>query len=680
MMRKKLCVLLALSMVLTAVLGLAGNALALSPSSDEAGANFTGIAYHGDPALCAMTADEARALAAKLGELMGTYNDGQYMDGFIRRAALVDMGSGVPALYYYEGVSEGETPNPLGPGLNGTMGFDGWNCSAWEFKDGALVRFAPGWYYDGYMVYEDLSGTGRSGATYVVPIRDGVMELLPDEDGYLQIDYSDCVAWYEWALGSWDEFGEGYDDYEDMYAGENGEYREVLENPSAGSALGIQWYNYVGLSDAAQIWLALDAYAAAREAADASDPTALVPGYGNVDTDDLSPELLRGYARTLRGLPDTETWEYSDTTAALYNFATLLRGGDGTVLLWVIPAVMDSEWWGNEQYFTYNGAPFIGRDHLLFDWDGANTREIRVPGVNEIRYWPEGVELMEVYYGTDVGGQPWEIMYGVEDGGLAAQPQWCHASGFLDTYLMEDAGLIDWIPADLETRRDVVRTYFDEYMAGRGEWPLLPLDWNTFTSQDMLMDTIDFDVYGGDYLSFRQAHEVYNAQYDYTYLDTSAAGKYSDIERIPGRWMLANELADRLDAMAELLEEESEPPVEDTEDREPDDSEPDSGESPEKDSPTAPEDERDGEKDGGTDRDGREDREEKKDLPVGLIVGAAALVPVLVGGAVTAAVLLSKKRRGKAAKGAGGQTSICPNCGAPQVPGTNFCTRCGTKL
>lgn len=678
-MKKTIRVLSALGLVLAAVLGLSGNALALSASGD-AGAAFDRAVYHGDPALCAMDADEARALAAKLGELIGAYNDAQYTEGFVRRAALVDMGSGVPALFYYEGVATQESPNPLGPGLNGTMDFDGWKASAWEFIDGELVRFMPGWYYDGYMVYEDLSGNGRSGAAYAVPIRDGVMELLPDEDGYLWIEADDCVAWYEWALGSWDEYGEGYDGYENMYAGENGEYREVLENPGSGSALGIYGYSYVGLGDAVQVWLALDAYAAAREAADASDPTALVDGYGEVDVSSLPAGLLRGYARTLRELPDAVEREYSGAPHALYNFATLLRGGDGTVLLWVVPAIMDSDWWGQEQYFTYSGASFIGQDHRLFGWDGKNVRDLGIPGLNQIRYWPEeeGLELRHVYYGTDVGGQPWELMYGVEDGGLAAQPQWCHASGFLYTYELKEAGLIDWIPTDDETRRDVVRSYFDEYMAGRGEWPLLPLDWDTFTSRDMLTDAIDFGVYSGDYLSFHQAHETYNAQYDYTYFDPSAAGSYADIGEMPGRWLPAGVLADRLDAMADLLE--SSLPPEDPDAEEPDTGEGPGGvedEGPEKDRPTGPEDERDT----GRDRDEREDREEeKKDFPTGLVIGLTAGTAVLGGGGATTAVLLSKKRRGKAGRNPAAQASFCTNCGAPLTPGASFCTRCGTKL
>lgn len=707
-MRKKLRVLLAGFMAATAALGLSGRALALPFFPQEAATAgavrsaeqiaFEGRAYHGNQAECAMTAQQARALAEKLAQLMQEeHHDAYYMDGFEQYAALLDLGNGIPALYYYEGVCESRSDNPYGPGFNGSVSWGTAYGSAWEFKDGELVQFSPGWFYGDYMVYENLSGNGRSGGTYVVPIVDGVVDIYPDEDWGTWVDASQSTAWYEWYLGS---YGENYEDaYEDMYAGPNNEYESVLQNPREGCAAGLWEESFVGLEDAIRIWSALNTYAFESEAQEASDPAALLPAQGEANLDGLTPELLRGYAQTLRDLPDIRVNEYSGGSDPVVNFATLVFGEDGTALLWVVPALMSDDWWGNEQYFSSGGASFVGLEHRVFGWDGTDVTSLGDPGADQVRLWPDGIEFMELYSGTDVDGQNWETLYAIENGGLAAAPRWCHAYGWLYEYALEDAGVYGQIPQDLDARRAETRS-FVEYKIRSGLWPDLPLDWDSFSTENYMEDCIDFDVYGGEYEAFRQAHEIYDADYDYTYLDMSQSVSFMDIQDSPENWLFAGDLAAVLERLADSLDVPDEPPVGDVD--------PEDGGDDVEDGQETGEDE---EREDDSRPSASENEKDEKEFPTLLVAGIAAGA-VAVGGGIGAAVaLISRKHRGKAAASetreaaaaipisqpangvpvspaqasSGTQPmakvpSFCSSCGAKLNPGAKFCSKCGNKL
>ncbi len=86
---------------------------------EELGELFHDVAYYGDPTQCAMTAEQARGFLTKLHQVDGerrTYELYWQTAGFVpgyTRAALVDLGGGVPALCVARGYSDGQNSEEL---------------------------------------------------------------------------------------------------------------------------------------------------------------------------------------------------------------------------------------------------------------------------------------------------------------------------------------------------------------------------------------------------------------------------------------------------------------------------------------------------------------------------------------------------------------------------------------
>ena len=109
----------------------------------ELAAGLEAIGYHGDPAACAMTAEQRAAYAQVLREEIGLSESTftPYNDGYISSsrpvcfAGLVDVGGGNPALMFGSAM---EVTGIFGTELWGATGGTSWGI--WQFADGRAVK------------------------------------------------------------------------------------------------------------------------------------------------------------------------------------------------------------------------------------------------------------------------------------------------------------------------------------------------------------------------------------------------------------------------------------------------------------------------------------------------------------------------------------------------------------
>ena len=120
-------------------------------------------------------------------------------------------------------------------------------------------------------------------------------------------------------------------------------------------------------------------------------------------------------------------------------YATLLKEDERTIL-WLAGVTISNEQpeWPGDIAFG-QGSMYI-RFEEIWEWDGFNTVEFSVLSKYRANanLRNEGLEVFTYYKGTDVDGEEWSALYPINGGKISANPEWCHAWGWIYNYKIED--------------------------------------------------------------------------------------------------------------------------------------------------------------------------------------------------------------------------------------------------
>lgn len=230
-------------------------------------------AYYGDISVCRMPADQARAFAqviedqtAELYQFQEEYGYGP--GGIASYAALFDLGSGVPALFFAGGSASWENVQD-----DGYFWGDVGSFGIWLYENGEAVEYEPP--HSGLTLalfpsalfaggYQGSDGRIYDGRVY--PIRAG--EIAGDPELILQADYEE---------GTYSLNGSGVSEAE--FAAARAEWDESLALAGHSYGGGVEGYIW-GMCETYRMLTVLDAYAGAANAAGMPEPSQLPEAAG----------------------------------------------------------------------------------------------------------------------------------------------------------------------------------------------------------------------------------------------------------------------------------------------------------------------------------------------------------------------------------------------------------------
>ena len=233
-------------------------------------------------------------------------------------------------------------------------------------------------------------------------------------------------------------------------------------------------------------------------------------------------------------------------------YATLLKEDERTIL-WLAGVTISNEQpeWPGDIAFG-QGSMYI-RFEEIWEWDGFNTVEFSVLSKYRANanLRNEGLEVFTYYKGTDVDGEEWSALYPINGGKISANPEWCHAWGWIYNYKIEDLNVAG------KSREEIASSFFSKMMM-QDSWPNLPFDW-TSTTITHGFDSHEFcaEATGGIGYErfFNDRADEYGGYWPESTSDALQCAAY--IAKQDGTWVEAERAINYLNSLDSLLNEDS---------------------------------------------------------------------------------------------------------------------------